>query len=60
MSRLSVLVENDPSVVVANPVYFLGELDFRKGSKLIFEVPAADGQFYPAESQQVRTILGSL
>jgi hypothetical protein len=42
MSCLSVLVENGPSVVVANPIYFVGELDFRKGSKLVFEVLAAD------------------
>ena len=42
MSCLSVLVENGPSVVVANPIYFVGELDFRKGAKLVFEMLAAD------------------
>jgi hypothetical protein len=42
MSGLSVLVENGPSVVVANPIYFVGEPDFRKGAKLVFEMLAAD------------------
>jgi hypothetical protein len=42
MSCLSVLVENGPSVVVANPIYFLGEPDFRKGAKVVFEMLAAD------------------
>jgi hypothetical protein len=42
MSCLSVLVENGPSFVVANPIYFVDQPDFRKGAKLVFEMLAAD------------------
>jgi hypothetical protein len=37
-----VLVENGPSVVVANLIHFVGDRDFRKGAKLVFETLAAD------------------